>query len=648
MGAGQSTSTNSSTPGDITTSSPDVIQSAAENVKIGTWDRTKQRDYPVVLPIRKQDADMEFQLDRVYTQESSQELIFFIDAIAEHLLKGKFGNIAELTKLAQPGICSKYVTILSSQIGEIVNTIPLKAIMIPGEKLSSDETKPPPNQPQDNVLFFEKDIFEAMNIHNKKNPELKKKLCDRIAYFFIRLIQIYSAIYLALHPRFRDDRIYKKSRNNTTRTYSRMVPIAFERFSIKNNRIVNVYSPWTREKKREQLTKILQNNSDPTIINDFNIFRQSFLDAQRNQFSSQPIDETQIRTRFIDNQLQRESFFIQKRNPYFSLIENVASGGGGLKNTGDNSSGKDDATLQLEKLAKMSNMNEFRRNALLMISQNGQNANINICKFADKKKIDEITGITELISLFEPPNVPGIRDTMPKEVKNQVENNVKLARLRLLQTFGDPEIIGSAAATQELPAEKMREIISKSVDYQKYLGMLGCKPSAGQAAFLVSHQIPIGENPRQFMSQYSNVIAIQEQMKLLHAKTAAKLMGFLRLLFTTKRDAASMMGRLGENYYTHRNFFPLAPFQFQGQHSNNPALKDRKDDDYIAIHPNLLIGGISALEDIVSRVRDIILDYYIESERLFREGIRALRNDQARGMGVRVEMTPEMNRFFQI
>jgi hypothetical protein len=41
MGAGQSTSTNSSAPGDITTSSPDVIQSAAENVKIGTWDRTK-------------------------------------------------------------------------------------------------------------------------------------------------------------------------------------------------------------------------------------------------------------------------------------------------------------------------------------------------------------------------------------------------------------------------------------------------------------------------------------------------------------------------------------------------------------------------------------------------------------------------------
>jgi hypothetical protein len=220
------------------------IRTANDKQTIAQWEIEKEREYPVIIPKRDKDTDLAFLADNMY--ETSQELIFFIDALAEHLLKGKFGTISELAKLNQPGICSKYVTILSSQLGEIANTLPLRSILHPGGD-TLGTTGPDgrnirtPNQATDNVVFFEKDVFELMNIHAKNNPGLKQKLCDRLAYFFIRLIQTYSAIYLAIHPRFRNENIYKKSRNSVKQNYSRLIDVSYGRTRIRESNVI-VYS----------------------------------------------------------------------------------------------------------------------------------------------------------------------------------------------------------------------------------------------------------------------------------------------------------------------------------------------------------------------------------------------------------------------
>jgi hypothetical protein len=523
------------------------IRTANDKQTIAQWEIEKEREYPAVIPKRDKDVDLAFLADNMY--ETSQELIFFIDALAEHLLKGKFGTISELAKLNQPGICSKYVTILSSQLGEIANTLPLRSILHPGgDTLGTagpDGNIKTPNQATDNVVFFEKDVFELMNVHTKNNPGLKQKLCDRLAYFFIRLIQTYSAIYLAIHPRFRDENLYKKSRNSVKQNYSRLIDVSYSRTAIKQSNVI-VYSDYTRRKRKEEIENFLT-KQDPDIIAKFNDFKR-LQQSQQQYASDSSRDVETIKSQFISDFVNHEKFNIPKSNPYFSLLNSAISGTN--TTTIDNSS-------EFEKLAQTANMHEFRRNALMSISRDGKRANINICKFTDKKRIDEITGIAELIALYEIPNIKSIRDNIPENVQHKINENIASVRAQLLRTFGDPKILKSSELPKD-PATR-REFETNAINYTSYLKKIGCEASSGQPAVLISNEIAIDDNPEKFIRSYEDVLSIQRKMKQLHAQKSAQLLGFLRMMFIKKSEARKRMDVLGENPYTRRHYIPLAP-----------------------------------------------------------------------------------------
>jgi hypothetical protein len=225
--------------------------------------------------------------------------------------------------------------------------------------------------------------------------------------------------------------------------------------------------------------------------------------------------------------------------------------------SGTNTSTSDNSS-EFEKLAQTSNMHEFRRNALMSISRDGKHANINICKFTDKKRIDEITGIAELIALYEIPNIKSIRDNIPENVQNKIDQNIASVRAQLLRTFGDPKILKSSEMPKDPTAR--REFETNTINYTNYLKKIGCEPSSGQPAVLISNEITIDDNPEKFIHSYENVLNIQRKMKQLHAQKSAQLLGFLRMMFIKKSEARKKMNVLGENPYTRRNYIPLAPF----------------------------------------------------------------------------------------
>jgi hypothetical protein len=136
------------------------------------------------------------------TQEQSFSKI--METIAEKYILTQ--NFDDMVKLNDPRYCDKIVVLTSELLNENLNTHEIE-YMVQKTKAGLDVYE----KTKQTLTFLSKEQFNTIN--NQIPPLQKKRMCVGIARFFVRIAQIYSAIFMLLNPTYIYTDSYGNKRN---------------------------------------------------------------------------------------------------------------------------------------------------------------------------------------------------------------------------------------------------------------------------------------------------------------------------------------------------------------------------------------------------------------------------------------------------
>lgn len=102
-------------------------------------------------------------------------------------------NFEDMTKLSDPNYCNKLVVLTSELLNENLNTHEIE-YMVQKTKAGMDVYE----KTKQTLTFLPAEQFSGIN--RQISPLQKKRMCVGIARFFIRIAQIYSAIFMTINP----------------------------------------------------------------------------------------------------------------------------------------------------------------------------------------------------------------------------------------------------------------------------------------------------------------------------------------------------------------------------------------------------------------------------------------------------------------
>lgn len=123
--------------------------------------------------------------------KATQSFPRIMETIAEKYILTQ--NFEDMTKLNDPRYCNELVVLTSKLLNENLNTHEIE-YMVQKTKAGMDVYE----KTKEILTFLPKEQFSGIN--NQISPLQKKRMCVGIARFFIRIAQIYSAIFMTINP----------------------------------------------------------------------------------------------------------------------------------------------------------------------------------------------------------------------------------------------------------------------------------------------------------------------------------------------------------------------------------------------------------------------------------------------------------------
>jgi hypothetical protein len=534
-------------------------------------------------------------------------------------------DINDMIDIVDPAKCAKYSLYIENIMRRALNTMPLHTVL-PSKK-DADST---PLTPENNLVYFSSQYIDIVrpDINNMQGDK-KTEYCKNVANFFIKIMRIYASIYLSINDTVKigliNRKVYDASVSEFTlqnpfqdclmKMYQKPLTTAPQfsfKLEVKTYEIItDALNNWRQSVKENRATVERQKGDKLTMAKQ----RRDLLMTKTDSSVEFPLCTTKSSTEGA----------ITSSVPNFKLLMgnnvkiNNIPGFEEILLLSDSIGNKDIHSKSRQNIVKMFNV--FARQ---MEKTSKGYPTLNVSKSAPNLGADEKIGDKEYnVS----PYLSAICSTFSDNSRN-IKGNITNDQLTLSSSLANNSALRSIVLKIKTIVDEMTELNKRNrITMQNHLSkvfMTGedyMKVAAKTKDFPYVCPFNLKQYSPQPISEQGDISRVVESISPLHfVKKGAKKTA------TNKYLAADFVAN--PHYSEDINIrkaglildTPIDPKDLKAKWAE--AKKKLVDgSELICIHTDLVKGGINYLDAVILNVQTDLVNYYINVENKFRQGI---------------------------